>query len=467
MTLEPLVADDPAIIADNHDAHLVNPWGIAFDAGGPLGVTGPAGAGGPFWVADNGAAFATLYDGAGVPQPLAVTTPSLPTGVVFNNTTDFSIGGLHTSFLFADQEGQISGWTFAADAHFGTAVVAAHGPLFSNYTGLAMATDAFGNNFLYAANFSSPRGEIDRYTASFVHDRSFTDTTIPIPFLPYNVQNIGGNLYVTYAQPDGSGLDAAPGGGYVDEFAPDGTLIRRVISNDHLSAPWGIVQAPADFGAFSNDLLVANHGDGTISAYDIGTGNFLGSLVDASGNVVTIDGTERPLVRERRPGRPAQHPVLHGRPERGRRRARGQPLAVELLGGRRRAARRRRPIRRSRRAEGQPFTAVLSTFTDDDPEATLGPPSDYYVVVNWGDGTTSDLARPGCDGRLRRRPEVRRRSDVTGTHTYAEEGSYEYTVTVYDIGGSVTVASHDIDVPDAGLDLTCQLPRSRRLDHRG
>jgi len=457
VTLEPLVADVSTITADNHDAHLVNPWGIAFDAGGPLGVTGPTGAGGPIWVADNSTAFSTLYDGTGVPQPLVVTTPNRPTGVVFNSTRDFSIGGLHTSFLFADQQGEISGWTYAADAHFGTAVVAATAPTSANYTGLALATGSSGN-LLYAANFSAG-GEIDAYNASFGFAGRFTDPTIPVSFLPYNVQNIGGNLYVTYAQPNAYGLDAAPGGGYVDEFSPDGILIRRVISNDHLSAPWGIVQAPGDFGAFSNDLLVANHGDGTISAYNIATGAFLGSLTDATSHVVTISGLK---------GLSFGNDVLAGLHNTLYYTAGANGGADGVMGSlslssyavvadARLTSLPAHPVAPS---AGQSFTAVLSTFTDADPQGTLGPPSDYFAVINWGDGTTSQgvIAYDGA-------PKDATFS-VSGTHAYAQPGTYEYTVTVYDVGGSVTITSNDLNVTQIPSASTSRRPKEFHLARR-
>jgi uncharacterized protein (TIGR03118 family) len=48
--------------------------------------------------------------------------------------------------------------------------------------------------------------------------------------------------------------------------------------------------APADFGPFSNDLLVANFGDGTINAFDPTTGDFVGTLSKADGSPIVIGG---------------------------------------------------------------------------------------------------------------------------------------------------------------------------------
>ena len=225
-TQETLVSDVPTITADNHDPNLVNPWGIAFDAGGTVGVNDSFAEGGPFWVADNGTGFSSLYDGAGVPQPLAVATPALPTGVIFNPTSDFRINKLPTPFLFADQQGQIAGWTWTP-VRTRPALVAATAAA-ANYTGLAMASDGLGHNFLYAARFDVSRS-IDVFDASFDHVGSFIDPTqkdLPAPYNqyePYNIQDIGGDLYVTYAQPNASGPDAVPGSGFVDVSRPRGS----------------------------------------------------------------------------------------------------------------------------------------------------------------------------------------------------------------------------------------------------
>jgi hypothetical protein len=50
--------------------------------------------------------------------------------------------------------------------------------------------------------------------------------------------------------------------------------------------PSAIVQASANFGAFSNDILIANTGDGLINAFDPSTGQFLGALKDGNGNPI-------------------------------------------------------------------------------------------------------------------------------------------------------------------------------------
>jgi uncharacterized protein (TIGR03118 family) len=78
--------------------------------------------------------------------------------------------------------------------------------------------------------------------------------------------------------------------GFVSVFDSNGNLIRRFASRGSLNAPWGIALAPADFGRFSNRLLVANFGDGRINAYDLATGAPLGRLRQANGKSIKVDG---------------------------------------------------------------------------------------------------------------------------------------------------------------------------------
>jgi hypothetical protein len=50
-----------------------------------------------------------------------------------------------------------------------------------------------------------------------------------------------------------------------------------------------VALAPANFGAFGNDLLVGNDGDGTVNAFDPHNGAFLGTLTDQGGKPIVID----------------------------------------------------------------------------------------------------------------------------------------------------------------------------------
>lgn len=104
--------------------------------------------------------------------------------------------------------------------------------------------------------------------------------------MPFNVQNIGGDLYVTYAPPGHSAQTMASAGqGAVAIFDASGNFIKQLISGSELAAPWGIALAPANFGPFSDDLLVGNFAYGNLSAaggeinaYNPSNGDFEGTL---------------------------------------------------------------------------------------------------------------------------------------------------------------------------------------------
>jgi uncharacterized protein (TIGR03118 family) len=262
------------------DPNLVNPWGLTF------GPTTPA------WVADNGADVSTLYSGAvrgSIPSivPLVVSIPGgAPTGTVFNGGTGFMLGSAPARFIFDSEAGQITAWNGGASAQ---TVATTPGAI---YKGLAIA-DSGGRTFLYAANFHA--GTIDVFDDTFAPTTlsgDFTDPNLPAGFAPFNVQEIGGKLYVAYAKQDANAEDeiAGAGLGFVDVFDTSGHLLRRLVSNGKLDAPWGLALAPHQFGAFGGDLLVGNFGDGAINAYDPRTGAFEGFLQNADGNQIKING---------------------------------------------------------------------------------------------------------------------------------------------------------------------------------
>jgi uncharacterized protein (TIGR03118 family) len=268
-----LVSNIPGL-ANNTDSNLQNPWGLS------------AGPTTPFWVSDNGAGLSTLYNGAGVPQALVVTIQGPPTGTVFNGGSSFN----GDRFLFATEDGKIEGWRGALGT---TAEVLTDNSTTAYYKGLAIGNSG-GNDYLYAANFKSGKIDVIPSTGAPALAGNFTDPSLPAGFAPFNIQNLNGKLYVTYAMTAG-GLDdvPGPGNGVVDVFNLDGTFGARLVSNGALSAlnsPWGLTIAPPDFGAFSGDLLVGNFGDGTIHAYDKDTGAFQGTLDDKNGNPITVDG---------------------------------------------------------------------------------------------------------------------------------------------------------------------------------
>jgi uncharacterized protein (TIGR03118 family) len=285
-----LVSDLPGT-AQLTDSDVVNPWGLAFSP------TSPA------WVANNGTGKATLYrgfvDGSPIAKvPLVVSIPGgAPTGQVFNPTPGFVVSSGTSSgpalFIFDSEAGLVTGWNPgvpppppSTQAQVGASVPDAI------YKGLAIASTTDGT-FLYAANFH--QGRIDVFDSSFnlVHlSGSFQDPEIPPGFAPFNVQALGGLLYVTYAKQDAAREDdvAGPALGFVDVYSTSGQLLRHLIEHGQLNAPWGLVLAPAGFGRFSGALLVGNFGDGRINAYDPTTGEFLGRLRREDNSPVQIDG---------------------------------------------------------------------------------------------------------------------------------------------------------------------------------
>ncbi|MEO5882050.1 MAG: TIGR03118 family protein [Caldimonas sp.] len=272
------------------DSNLVNAWGIAFN---PQGFV---------WVANAGTSTSTLYDGNGVPQSLVVTIPdglageAEPTGIVFNASSGFQVsqGGLTgaSAFIFAGEAGTISGWSPAVNLNNAIKVVDRSGAG-AIYKGLAHAIQG-GADFLYATDFHN--GTVDVFDSTFTKVTTagaFADANLPAGYAPFGIQAIGNLIYVSFARQDAQAEDdvAGAGLGAVDVFDTSGVLVRRLVAvGGGLNAPWGMAMAPADFGPFSNALLVANFGDGKINAFDPATGAFLGTLSRSNGSAIAIDG---------------------------------------------------------------------------------------------------------------------------------------------------------------------------------
>jgi uncharacterized protein (TIGR03118 family) len=204
--------------------------------------------------------------------------------------------GMPANFLFATEDGTISGWNPAAGTESIIAVNESVDPadgsealgLGAVYKGLAIAQTDDGP-MLYAANFR--HGTVDMFDKNFDQVKSFTDHNLPDGYAPFNVQVLGDKLFVTFALQDDVKHDdvAGPGNGFVDEFDLQGHLLHRVASGEPLDSPWGLAFAPASFGSFAGDLLVGNFGDGTINAFDPKHHDaFVGTLTDANGSPITI-----------------------------------------------------------------------------------------------------------------------------------------------------------------------------------
>jgi uncharacterized protein (TIGR03118 family) len=290
------------------DNQLKNPWGLARSTTSP------------WWISDNNAGVSTLYDGTGAKRSLVVTIPgpngtfpctapntppncfvAAPTGVVFNGSPDFDLspGDPNTAaaFIFVTEDGTISAWAGGPAATLvvdnSTNPTPAEGAVYKGAT----IGEFKGKRYLYVTNFRS--GKIEVYDTNFHQvtlsddgDDTFNDERIPKGFAPFNVQNIGGSLFVTYAKQNASKHDNLEGAGlgFVDLYSPSGKLLTRFQHGSWLNAPWGIVWTPRDFGELSNKILVGNFGSGWIAAYNGFTGEFIDFMRDHNGNIVGIDG---------------------------------------------------------------------------------------------------------------------------------------------------------------------------------
>ncbi|WP_213301929.1 TIGR03118 family protein [Paraburkholderia sacchari] len=283
------LVSDGVVPAAHTDANLKNPWGVAFN---PQGFA---------WVADNGTNVATLYDGNGVPQSLVVTIPdgkngsASPTGIVFNGTQSFTVSENGKSgvaaFIFAGEGGTITAWapTVGPTNAF---VMYDDGTGGAVYKGLALAA-MNGNNFLYATDFHN--NKIDVFNAAFTKvamPGAFTDPALPAGFAPFGIRAIGSNLIVTYAMQDAAKHDdvAGAGLGMVDVYDTAGKLKQRFATGGSLNAPWGIAQAPGNFGSMSGAILIGNFGDGTINAFNASSGQSMGPLHGTNGSPVVEHG---------------------------------------------------------------------------------------------------------------------------------------------------------------------------------
>lgn len=266
-----LVSDIPGLAAVT-DSNLADPWGVAFSATGP------------FWVSDNHTNVSTLYTGTPSTIPLIVAVPGGPTGQVYNsNSSAFVLASNNKAarFIFDTQAGTILAW------NGGTTATPEYSNSKASYTGLAIGTSD-DKTFIYAANAA---GSVDVFNSSFAPTTltgTFIDPTLPAGYVPYNVQAINGQLYVTFVKYNSAGTEIPSG--IVDIFSTNGTFAKRFSSSSVLDAPWGITLAPLSFGAFGGDILVGNFLNGYINAFDPFLGSFLGTLADSSGNPISNPG---------------------------------------------------------------------------------------------------------------------------------------------------------------------------------
>jgi uncharacterized protein (TIGR03118 family) len=282
-----LVSDIPGA-AHITDPNLVNAWGLAASPTSPL------------WVANNGTSTSTLYRGVTPgtpisPVPLVVSIPGggAPTGMVFNPTDTF---GLSTDgktgpalFIFAGEDGDLSAWNQSGDITKATLVQHLDGAIFK---GLTMVTTGDGH-FLLATDFHNNR--IVMFNDQFApvdRPNAFRSTGIPDGYAPFNVANLDGRVYVTYAKQDAAGEDdvAGPGHGFINVFTQSGRFLSSLVRRGPLDSPWGLAIGPKGFGPFAGKLLVGNFGDGRIHVVNAGSGRVVATLRNGAGRPISIDG---------------------------------------------------------------------------------------------------------------------------------------------------------------------------------
>ncbi len=278
------------IVTNSQDPFLVNPWGISREVN-------PGAKENEWWVSDNVTGFSTLYyankTGIASLAPLVVTIPPAsgsgpgsPTGTAFNAN----------NFTFATLDGTISNWnanstpispgTACAKCHVTSATIMVNNAAANaSYQGLTVAKNATSGAMTYYA--ANANGGIEAYDAtSFspvtLPPGAFTDSVIPAGYTPAGIQAVGTRIYVAY------NLNSGGGTGYVDAYDTNGALKLR-LQNGWFNQPWGVAKAPANFGQFSNMILVGNTGSGWIGAYSPTTGKFLGFLL-SGGQDITLPG---------------------------------------------------------------------------------------------------------------------------------------------------------------------------------
>jgi uncharacterized protein (TIGR03118 family) len=269
-------------LANNLTPALIDPWGISFLSGQP------------FFIANNQSGRATSHDATGLSVGFrSFTLPNSagtglehPTGIIADQNSSFGGPSLVQPLILVTEEGSIFAWGPDAHGDFLQQATLERRRASAVYTGVAMLNSAVAQPTLAVVDFKG--GFIDTFLPGFTAvalPGSFIDPTIPAGFAPFGIQTIGNQVFVTYALQDAAKHDPVPGAGngVVSIFDLAGNFVKRFATAGALNAPWGVVKATANFGPFSNDILIGNVGDGTINAFDPTTGHFVGVLLDGDG----------------------------------------------------------------------------------------------------------------------------------------------------------------------------------------
>lgn len=301
-----LVASDATFGAKLVDSNLTNAWGLAALPGQPL------------WVSDNNSGNASVYSGGvkGGTVTLDLTVPvpgGNPTGQVANPTARlphakqaFLVGANAADFIVSTDSigstqspGEIAAWnggpsfTVTDGPTGGTGGTTPAGAVFK---GLALSTAPTAGPELFAADVAN--ATVDIFSRAFTPvsaPAEFKDPKIPAGYAPFGIQELKGDVYVSYGKQNTKRTNVVPGTGfgYVDVYSPNGVLVHHLISGgptSPLDEPWGLAIGPKGFGPFAGKLLVGNLGNGWINAFDPTTGTFLGALQTKGGAPVVIHG---------------------------------------------------------------------------------------------------------------------------------------------------------------------------------
>lgn len=277
------LVSDGSVTAAVTDSNFINPWAISTS--------------GTWWISTAGTGYNYVIPATTglvsfkviVPSGPQPTANGFPSGSV---TTSGSTGlllpnGTAPSFLFSTLDGTISGW----NSKLGTSnalsqIVINNSSSGAVYAGLALLNTTNGS-YILAPNFNSAAMEV--YDSTFKPAKlagSFSDPNLPANYAPFGVHILGTQVFVTYAQRTATapyGTVTAPGAGVVDVYDFSGNLTGRAVTGGNLNAPWGVAYAPANFGIYSNDLLIGNFGDGIINVHDPKTFSYIGQLMDSTG----------------------------------------------------------------------------------------------------------------------------------------------------------------------------------------
>jgi len=268
--------------ANNLAPGLLNPWGIGFLSGQP------------FFISENQGGHVTAFDATGFgarPGDFAIPNAAgtgfdHPTGIVADQNSFFADRTVVNPFIVVTEEGGIFTWGPDLNGNLPQQATLRRRIVSEVYKGAAILNSPQASPALAVTDFN--HANIETFLPGFAQVAlagSFTDPNLPAGFAPFGIQVIGNQVFVTYALQDAAKHDPIPGAGngVVSIFDLNGNFIKRFATGGALNAPWGIVKAGANFGPFSNDILIANVGDGNINAFDPTSGHFVGALLDGDG----------------------------------------------------------------------------------------------------------------------------------------------------------------------------------------